>query len=349
MSKKKIESGGEIITAESMQKKIYYIRGQRVMLDYDLARIYGYTTSAFNQQILRNLNKFDDDFMFRLSDGEYSVLKSQIVISKNKHGGDRHLPYAFTEQGIYMLMTVLNGELAVMQSKTLIRMFKSMKDYILESQGQIEYRSNLQMALKIADNAKDIEKVKSELGKLDTEIKMINQRLGNVIMKSDISPIILDFSKLREQKTFLFLDNQLAKASETYIELYSKAKKNIYIIDNYISLKTLNHLCQIKPGVKVIIYTDNLGGYLHKIDYDDFVREFPHVSIKFIRTNNQVHDRFIVLDYGEDTEMIYHAGASEKDAGNKVAMISRFNDELVRKALHVVVDRLMMNMELKLK
>lgn len=114
------------------------------------------------------------------------------------------------------------------------------------------------------------------------------------------------------------MNGEPAKASETYRELYGKAKKSIYIIDNYVSLKTLYHLCQVKPGVKVTIFTDNLGGYLHKSDYDDFVREFSQIGIKFIRTNNQIHDRFIMLDYGEDTERFYHAGASEKDAGTKV-------------------------------
>ena len=121
-----------IIVDESLlRNKIYIIRGQRVMLDFDLAEIYGYTTKTFNQQVRRNLDKFPDDFIFQLTQEEKTIiLRSQIVTSS--WGGSRYLPYAFTEQGIYMLMTVLKGELATQQSITLVRLFKSMKDYLIE-------------------------------------------------------------------------------------------------------------------------------------------------------------------------------------------------------------------------
>ena len=95
-----------IITSETIENFIYVIRGQRVMLDFDLARIYGFTTKSFNQQVRRNIERFDDDFMFRLTQEEYrQILRSQIVTSS--WGGTRYPPYAFNEQGIYMLMTVL--------------------------------------------------------------------------------------------------------------------------------------------------------------------------------------------------------------------------------------------------
>lgn len=162
MDKKKLKSVGELITAQNIQKKIYYVRGQRVMLDYDLAEIYGYETRYFNRQVKNNIDKFDgEDFMFRLTMEESQNLMCKKFTSS--WGGSRHLPYAFTEQGIYMLMTVLRGELAVKQSRALIRMFKSMKDFIMESQERTNYRSNLQLALKVAENTGDIEKVKSEL------------------------------------------------------------------------------------------------------------------------------------------------------------------------------------------
>ena len=121
-----------IVDERSLRDKIYTIRGQQVMLDFDLAEIYGYSTSAFNQQVSRNIDRFDEDFMFQLTKDEYQILISQNVISS--WGGRRKMPNAFTEQGIYMLMTVLKGELAIRQSKTLIRLFKSMKDYIIENQ-----------------------------------------------------------------------------------------------------------------------------------------------------------------------------------------------------------------------
>ncbi len=107
-----------IIDEEVLRGKIHVVRGQKVMLDFELAEIYGYTTARFNQQVQRNIEKFEIDFMFQLADSEYAVLMSQKVTSR--WGGRRKPPYAFTEQGIYMLMTVLRGELAVRQSRALV-------------------------------------------------------------------------------------------------------------------------------------------------------------------------------------------------------------------------------------
>ena len=114
----------------SIRDKIHTIRGVKVMLDFDLAEIYGYTTSRFNEQVSNNANKFEgDDFSFILTDKEFTNLMSKKSISS--WGGRRKKPRAFTEQGIYMLMTVLRGELAVRQSRALIRTFRAMKDYIV--------------------------------------------------------------------------------------------------------------------------------------------------------------------------------------------------------------------------
>lgn len=116
------------LNEKMIESMIYVIRGQKVMLDFDLAEIYGYETKNFNRQVKNNISKFDKDFMFKLTREEYNdILRCKNFTSS--WGGTRHLPYAFTEQGIYMLMTVLKGELAVKQSKTLIRMFKKMKVY----------------------------------------------------------------------------------------------------------------------------------------------------------------------------------------------------------------------------
>ncbi len=129
-----------ILDDRTLQNRLYVIRGQKVMLDYDLAEIYGYTTKALNQQVKRNLEKFPDDFMFQVELSEIvNSVRSQFVASRGnglfmgQSGGLRYLPYAFTEQRIYMLMTVLKGPLAVEQSKTLIRLFKQMKDCFIEN------------------------------------------------------------------------------------------------------------------------------------------------------------------------------------------------------------------------
>ena len=113
-----------VIDETTIKSKIYYIRNQKVMLDFELAEIYGYTTTRFNEQVKNNAEKFDDDFMFQLTKSEFENLISKK--STSSWGGRRKPPYAFTEQGIYMLMNVLRGEIAVKQSKALIRMFKQM-------------------------------------------------------------------------------------------------------------------------------------------------------------------------------------------------------------------------------
>lgn len=125
-----------IVVNESMLKeRIHVIRSQRVMLDFDLAEIYGYSTKAFNQQVKNNIDRFPDDFRFQLSREEVNyVLRSKNLTSS--WGGSRYLPYAFTEQGIYMLMSTLKGDLAVSQSIALVRLFKAMKDYLIENPGR---------------------------------------------------------------------------------------------------------------------------------------------------------------------------------------------------------------------
>jgi phage regulator Rha-like protein len=120
-----------------LKSRIYTIRGVKVMLDADLAEIYGYTTKAFNQQVKNNIEKFDDDFRFQLTLKEAETCsRSKISSLNNSRRGTniKYAPYAFTEQGIYMLMTVLKGERATAQSKALIRLFKQMKDCIVENQ-----------------------------------------------------------------------------------------------------------------------------------------------------------------------------------------------------------------------
>lgn len=156
-----------VINEDTIKNKIYCIRNQKIMLDFDLAEIYGYETRAFNQQVKRNYEKFDDDFMFQLTDEEvYKLSRSQnVTLNKGTGRGSniKYNPYAFTEQGIYMLMTVLRGELAVKQSKALIRMFKQMKDFIIENQDFIGSKELVQLAIQTSQNIKDIEEIKSQM------------------------------------------------------------------------------------------------------------------------------------------------------------------------------------------
>ena len=129
-------TGSEIplIDENLLKKRIHTIRGVKVMLDADLAEIYGYTTKAFNQQVKNNIEKFDDDFRFQLTRTEYREILGSKFLTLEQGKYSKTSPYVFTEQGIYMLMTVLKGERATAQSKALIRLFKQMKDCIVENQ-----------------------------------------------------------------------------------------------------------------------------------------------------------------------------------------------------------------------
>ena len=134
------EETKELITTDDIRSKVYIIRGQQVMLDKDLAEIYGYEVKKLNQQVKRNIERFPEDFMFQLSNSEIDSVRSQIVTSRKKNffagqeGGRRYLPYAFTEQGIYMLATVLRGKLAEQQSIFIMRTFREMRHYIRQNQ-----------------------------------------------------------------------------------------------------------------------------------------------------------------------------------------------------------------------
>ena len=136
----RMEETKELITTDDIRSKVYIIRGQQVMLDKDLAEIYGYEVKKLNQQVKRNIERFPEDFMFRLSNSEIDSVRSQIVTSRKKdffagqEGGRRYLPYAFTEQGIYMLATVLRGKLAEQQSIFIMRTFREMRHYIRQNQ-----------------------------------------------------------------------------------------------------------------------------------------------------------------------------------------------------------------------
>lgn len=319
------------LNKEDIKNKIYTIRGQKVMLDFHLAEIYGYTTKAFNQQVLRNIDKFDDDFRFQLTMNEYDCLRSQIVTPKigvENRGGRRYLPYAFTESGIYMLMTVLKGDLAVKQSKMLIRLFKEMKDFIIEN-NYVTYNDFYKLSLNVNENIERIE------NKIDNDL----------VSKKELNIIIEELTDIKIPKEYLILDGKKVEGILAYKEIYSFAKKSIYIIDNYISLKTLVLLKDINKDVKIIIFSDNIGNGLSNMEYLDFTREY-HLNIKFIKTNDLYHDRYIIIDYQTNGEKIYHSGPSSKDVGKRIATIVTVSDNMI---YHGLIDDLFNNKDLILK
>ena len=288
------------LTEENIESMVYEIRGQKVMLDFELARIYGYTTKAFNQQVQRNIDKFPEDFMFQLTVDEVgqlsrcnfcttknssmesektlwskkSTIKNSRVESeqisrsifsttmqtKGIRGGRVYLPYAFTEQGIYMLMTVLKGELAVKQSKALIRLFKGMKDYIgeiasnpynsvvnnkrfaiqreferiVENEDRIGYLviNNFRVSKEISeklgvDNKMALLMSKGKLISISKDHDITGEQFADVIKKATYSPEAIVYD--RERKSFQFYAKLDDDAYRTVIEFGAipKGMKNV--------------------------------------------------------------------------------------------------------------------------
>jgi len=345
-----------LIDENMLKSRIYTIRGLKVMLDADLAEIYGYSTKAFNRQVKNNIEKFDEDFRFQLSNSEIEELSrsknltlelqnslklanfepkdnlrskkltssdgskfelQDILRCKNctsSWGGVRYAPYAFTEQGIYMLMTVLKGERATAQSKALIRLFKQMKDYIVaENQSLLGSDGIAQIASHTVQNAKDIAEIRDGLAETREDVS---------VMKSDLQKVMENFIDPSSFKHFLILNGRKLEADVAYMQIYGLAKKSITIVDDYIGVKTLDLLREIAKGVAVTIYSDECGfETLTDRMQKDFLKARPDISLNVYETNGKFHDRYIFLDYGLKSEKLFHCGASSKDAGNKITTI----------------------------
>lgn len=356
-----------IVDERSIRDKIYVVRGVKVMLDFELAEIYGYTTSRFNEQVSNNIEKFEgDDFCFYLTQEEFKELKNLISKkSTSSWGGRRKPPRAFTESGLYMLMTVLRGDLATQQSRALIRVFRAMKDFIVETQGLVTQRDLLRLSIQTAENTDAIKNMSLMLADqqkmitnqqqllLEHDDKLVDafERINETVKQSDLSPVMMKFDLTEEtNREFLLRDGHPAKADATYIDIYSKATKTVYIIDNYINIKTLRLLQDVKPGVAVTVFSDNLRNNLHQSDKADFQVEFPNILIDFITTGGIMHDRFIVLDYNTAEERFYHCGASSKDAAIKLTTaIMEITSQDMKAQMHVLIDQMKGNPQLLLR
>ena len=319
-------SGSEIplIDENVLKSRIYTIRGVKVMLDADLAEIYGYSTSRFNQQVKNNIERFANDFRFQLTKDEAQDLPKDRLISKiltSNRGGTRKMPYAFTEQGIYMLMTVLKGDLATRQSMALIRLFKQMKDYIVAENQQLLGNAGIaEIAVQTVQNTREIATVSTRVETLSGEVHDMREDLGK--MNLDLQKVMENFIDPATYKHFLIFDGQKLEADVAYMKIYGMAKKSIIIIDNYVGVKTLDLLRGIAKNASVQIFSEEWGD--EKITpaiKADFEKARPDVSLKIDRPNRKFHDRYMFLDYGLPSEMLFHCGASSKDGGNKVTTI----------------------------
>lgn len=266
--------------------------------------------------------------MFQLTKEEVELVKSQFVTSRNinyfegQEGGRRKLPYAFTEQGIYMLATVLRGELAEQQSIFIMRTFREMRHYISQNQ-QFVTRNEMEL-------------LTAKVGTITERQDRMEKRVE--FIQKDVTILGDNFITDKDKKDFVIYKGQKLEADIAYIEIYQQANKSIYVVDDYMNAKSLQHLSQKAGGVEVVLFTENGKGgrgFLTNSLVTDFQNEYPTIRIK---PNPDCHDRLIILDYGEKTELVYHCGASSKDAGKKLCAINQITKTAI---IHPVIDRLL--------
>ena len=226
------------------------------MLDADLAEIYGYTTKAFNQQVKNNIEKFDDDFRFQLTSTEYREILGSKFLTLEQGKYSKTSPYVFTEQGIYMLMTVLKGERATAQSKALIRLFKQMKDYIVAENHQLLGTTGIaQIAAQTAQNTREIATVSAEVKELSGEVRDI---------RSDLGKINVDLR--------MVMNGHKLEADVAYAQIYGMAKKSVLIIDNYVNIQTLEKQkmpASSKTGNVIELCEDLLRNYRPRLAFKE--------------------------------------------------------------------------------
>jgi hypothetical protein len=287
------EIGANIITVDrDLRKIIYTVRGQQVMLDSDLAELYSAETSRLNQAVKRNLQRFPENFRFQLTRDEYDVLISQIVISKtdvDSRGGRQKLPFVFTEQGVAMLSAVLRSETAINVSIRIMESFVEMRRYMADT----------------SSIHKRLSSIEAHQQKTDDKIEKI-------------------FEQIDEQKDSehrIFYKGQMYDAFSALVEIIEAAEDEIILLDNYVDVTTLNLLAKKKKQVSVRIYTLN-NTRLSKGDISIFNSQYPAIEVNY---THDFHDRFLVID----GKMVYHIGASLKDAGKKSFAINIISDSEV--------------------
>lgn len=221
-----------LIDENLLKSRIHTIRGVKVMLDADLAEIYGYSTKRFNEQVKNNIEKFDEDFRFQLTSEEAiacSRSKKSALNSGGRGSNIKYNPFAFTEQGIYMLMTVLKGERAIAQSKALIRLFKQMKDYIVaENQLLLGNNAITEIAAQTIQNTRDIALLSNEMRD--------NRESLQKVMENFVDPASF--------RHYLILNGQKLEADVAYAQIYGMAKK---IGDG------VGQLCGLRSGQRKVI------------------------------------------------------------------------------------------------
>lgn len=280
---KLVENCDDLPGTIDIQPLIRIIRGQHVILDRDLAVLYRVETRVLNQAVKRNLERFPEDFMFQLTKEEFEIWKSQFVTSKSILMGARKLPYAFTEQGIAMLSSVLKSQTAVDVNIRIMRAFVSMRRFIA---------TNSQLFQRL-------ETIEYHQLEMKQHQEITDKRIDEVFKRLDanIPPV-----------QGIFYDGQVFDAYRFVSDLMRKAKKSIVLIDNYVDDTVLTLLDKREVGVAATIYTQRISSQF-QLDVDRHNIQYPHIEIKQF---NKAHDRFLLID-----DEVYHIGASIKDLGKK--------------------------------
>ena len=274
---------------------IYEVRGKQVMLDVDLAILYGCKngTKEINQAVKNNPLKFPNRYCFKLDDVEYNNLRSKILTTNINMS--RSNPTVFTEQGIYMLATILKTKVATEATIKIMDTFVYMRKFINENKGIFRRMINV-------ENKTDY--IESTLKEHDNKIEELFDR----------------FDRKEDLKSKLFFNGEIYDAYSLLVDIISKANKKIIVIDSYVDKVTLDILSKKKVNVMVLLITDENKSKLTETDINKFNNEYPTLKVKY---TNIFHDRFIIIDNKE----LYHLGASLKDLGKKVFGISKIEDK----------------------
>lgn len=278
----------------SIESLIYVIRGQQVMLDSDLAQLYGVETKRLKEQVRRNINRFPIDFMFELSKDELDSLRSHFATSNltDQRGGNRYMPFAFTENGVAMLSSVLKSDTAIEVNIRIMRAFTSMRSFLLNNAHvfqRLESVEHHQLLLQ------------KHLSEHDKKFEEVLSRLDD----KDSRPI-----------EGLFFDGQIFDAYTFISDLIRKADNRIILIDNYVDDRVLRTLDKRKEGVSAIIYTNPKNSQIN-LDLKRHNAQYPHITLQHC---SNVHDRFLIID-----NTVYFIGGSIKDLGSKIVAFSQIH------------------------
>ena len=278
------------INEQPIQDKIYTIRGLQVILDRDLAEIYGVETKHINQAVKNNEDKFQEDFFFELTDDEFNNLRSNYLTAN--FSKTRVKPKVFTEQGVYMLATILKSKTAAQTTVLIIKTFASMRKFLLSNASIFQRLENVE---------------KRQIG---FEIKS-NERFNKIFDAIE--------EKDAPQKQHIFYDGQIFDAYLFVSDLIKTAKSSIILIDNYIDETTLVLFTKREANVKATLYTKTISKQL-ELDLQKYNTQYLPIAIKKFDLS---HDRFLIIDEKE----VYHFGASLKDLGKKWFAVSKMDSQ----------------------